>query len=908
MPEDGVRLLPLPGPAADGPQTWPEAAQAAPAPPERLSRLQALRAVQASPRGLTEDEAERRLAVHGENTVLPPPGPGRPRRVLATLADPFAALLAGLAVICAAIGSWGSAVILGVLVLTACALRYLGERRSARALRALRALLPGTATVRRRASAGERALSREVPADQLVPGDVVELAGGDAVPADVRLLWAEGLTVDQSALTGRSEPVERAAPDLAPPVAGEGPFEAPQLCFAGSRVAAGRATAVVLATGAATRFGAAHRPSAAPRGAARSAVERGVRRAVWTMILFMLVAVPLTVGADTLLHGWSRDLLPFAVAAAVGLTPELLPLVLSAVQARGSRELAGRGLLVRRLPAVGELGALEVLCVDKTGTLTTGRLEVAGSLDPAGRPDPQPLRWAAVAGEAALLHADPGLLESADEALLVAADAAGLLEGPPAPVLEVLPFDPVRRRSGVLLREHGRQVLLVKGAPETVLARCTEAVADGGVRPLHAAARAELTELVAARAGRGLPLLAVAGAASAPALGGPRPGDEDGLTLLGFVELRDEAAESAAGALAELARQGVAVTVLTGDHPSTALRLREALALPAGPVLLGDELAALSGPERAEAAGAGALFARCTPAQKARVVRALRAGGRSVGFLGDGVNDIPALRAADVGISAGGAVGAARAWAEVVIEGPDLAAVGRAVVAGRVAVARVAAYLRIALSCNLGNALSMLVGGVLLPFLPMQPAQVLLQNLCFDAAQLSFALSGPQPRPGRRPVRLRWGALALFAAGFGLLNSVGDLAMFAAMREVTRGFSVPDAEQMFHTAWFTENLLTQALALPALYGLGGVRARAPRTLWWSAGALALVGLLLPPSALGEALGFEGLPAAAYGALALVAFGYAALLRGARALWLRRGGGPGEGPVAGTAPGTGTVRA
>lgn len=353
-----------------------------------------------------------------------------------------------------------------------------------------------------------------------------------------------------------------------------------------------------------------------------------------------------------------------------------------------------------------------------------------------------------------------------------------------------------------------------------------------------------------------------------------------------MIALQDEPADSAAEALALLARSGVAVKLVTGDHPRTAVRLGQALGLPLGPVLLGADLDGLDGPELAVAARDTVVFARCSPEQKARVVRALRLNGRTVGFLGDGVNDIPALRAADVGISAGTAVGAAREWADVVLAGGDLTSLGRALAVGRTAVANVAGYLRIALSCNLGNAVSMLVGGVLLPFLPMLPAQVLLQNVCFDAAQLSFAVIG-RSVPGTGPVRLHWGSLARFAVVFGLLNSLSDIAMFEAMNHLTGGFAAADSAALFHTAWFTENLVTQALALPVLYGLSTTGLRPPRSVWGAAAALALGGLLLPATWLGDRLGFEELPAGAYGPLVLVTAGYGGLLWLGRRWWLRR---------------------
>ncbi|MFE0461475.1 HAD-IC family P-type ATPase [Kitasatospora sp. NPDC058965] len=871
MPDPGAR--PQPAGGARDLRSAPDRPGGA----ARQSRLQLLRALDTGARGLTEGQAEERLVQYGENTVLPQPEPGWTRRTRSALADPFTALLGALTVVSAVIGAYGGAAVLGVLVSAAVLLRLVGEHRSAAALRELRELLPGTVTVLRRAGTGELPLAREVPAEQLVPGDVVRLAAGDAVPADLRLLRAEGLTVDQSALTGESGPVARSAPDLPPPAA-PSPFEEPHLLHAGSAVRTGSATALVLATGAATLFGAAHRPTGAALGP--SAVQRGVRRAVRALLVFMAAAVPATVLADTLLHGWSRSLLPFAVAAAVGLTPELLPVVVSSVLARGGRELGRHGLLVRRLPTVGELGALDVLCLDKTGTLTTGEDAVAGGLDPHGHPDPAPLRWAAVVAEAAVLEAGAGDFDPLDEALLAAADAAGLPTAVSGlTVRQVLPFDAVRRTGGVLLGGAGRQLLVVKGAPESVLERCTA---------LTGAERERLAGLVARRAEAGSRLLAVARAEGPARLGAVAP--EEPLELLGFVALRDDPVDGAAAALAGLTAANVTVTVLTGDHPGTAVRLCEQLGLPVPGVLLGRELAGLDDRELAAAAASGVVFARCDPEQKARVVRALRRSGRTVGHLGDGVNDVPALRAADVGIATAGAVGAARARADLQLGGRDLAAVGQALAAGREAVARTAAYLRIALSCNLGNALSMLVGGVLLPFLPMLPTQVLLQNICFDAAQLSLAVGGRPVRPGERPVRLAWGTLAGFAVVFGLLNSVSDLALFAVLGGSGVGFGAPGSETAFHTVWFTENLLTQAVALPVLSGLGGRGSgvRPSRPVGWAAAGLAAVALLLPPTPFGAALGLAPLPGGAYGPLALVVTGYTGLLLAGRALWRRFG--------------------
>ncbi|MGI5458936.1 magnesium-translocating P-type ATPase [Streptomyces sp. CA-249302] len=846
------------------------------------THLQVLRRLDTGPRGLTDAEAAARLGELGENVLPELRTPSWARRSVRGLRDPFTAVLFCLGLVSAAVASWGTAAVILALVAVSCVLRASGEHRADRSMAALRGLVAGTATVLRRGEAGET--PREIPVAELVPGDVIRLGPGDLVPADVRLLRARGLTVHQAALTGETAPVAKTATD-APDTPADGPFAQPHLCFQGSGVATGSATAVVLETGARTRLAAAYAhpgpPTGRPDGRRRgtSAFDDSVHGISWVLIRFMLLTPPLVLMAGAALRGRGLETLPFAVAVAVGLTPEMLPVIVTSCLARGATRLARRHeVIVKRLPALHDLGAVDVLCVDKTGTLTQDRPVVVRSLDPAGHDDPDVLRWAAVGAWWTLQLAELPAPDALDEALLEAAGAVGEeYDG-----VGAAPFDPVRRLATAVVRGPGlgTHTVVVKGAVEDVLERCA----------VEAGERDRLLALAAREAESGLRLLALATAerprprlrsAGGTPVAHPRdrtPADESGLTFRGLITFSDTPAPTASEALRTLTALGVTVKILTGDHPATAARACRDLGMEVG------EVRVAGAPGELEAS----VVARCTPEDKARVVAGLRAAGHTVGFLGDGVNDVPALRAADVGIAPRGAVDAARESADVVLAAKDLTAIGHAVTAGRYSSGNIASYLRVTLSSNLGNVLAMLLAGLLLPFLPMLPAQVLVQNLCFDAAQLAFAYDHPGPAALRRPAGLRPRAFLRFIGGFGVLNAIADLATFGVLALSLRGPDAVDDESVFHSAWFTENLLTQALVMLLLRtGRSLAEGRAPGPLGWAAAALATVGLLLPATPLGAALGMTALPAAYHLLLTAVLGLYALALVAARAWHERR---------------------
>ncbi|MFE7166135.1 magnesium-translocating P-type ATPase [Streptomyces sp. NPDC057616] len=841
--------------------------------PGPATLLQTLRQLGSGPRGLTEAQAAQRQARVGPNVL-----PGRresswPRALGRSLRDPFTAVLLCLGLVSAAVASWGTACVILLLVAVSCALRASGEHRADRSMAGLRRLVATTATVLRRDGEDLPPDVREIPVDELVPGDVIRLGPGDLVPADVRLLRARGLTVHQAPLTGESAPVAKDA-DEAATTAGGGGFDRPQLCFQGSSVASGSATAVVVATGARTRFAAAHSGDEDRREA--SAFDRSVHGISWILIRFMLLTPPLVLMAGAALRDRGPETLPFAVAVAVGLTPEMLPVIVTLCLARGASLLARQhGVIVKRLPALHDLGAADVLCLDKTGTLTQDRPVLHRALGPGGRDDPEVLRWAAVNAWWTLQLADLPAPDALDDAVLDAADEEDVMayDG-----VAALPFDSPRRLATAVVRTPGRpgvHTLVVKGAAEAVLERCVLADEE----------RAELLALAARHADEGLRVLAVATAERSARTRDYTPADERGLELRGFVTFRDALAPTAATALRVLAGRGVCVRVVTGDHPGTAVRACRDLGIDVPPdgVLTGERVDDLTDAELAEAAAGTVVFARCAPEHKARVVTALRASGHTVGHLGDGVNDLPALRAADVGIAPRDAVDVARESADLVLAEKDLTAIDHGIAAGRYAGGNIATYLRITLSSNLGNVIAMLAAGLLLPFLPMLPAQVLAQNLCFDAAQLAFAHDRPHPSVLRRPTVLRPRQLLRFITGFGVLNAVADLATFGVLAFALSGFEGLADASAFHSGWFTENLLTQALVMVLLRaGRRSATGGRPGPIGWAAGALATVGLLVPVSPLGSLLGLSPLPLLYYLLLAAVLALYAVGLVAVRA--------------------------
>lgn len=891
---------------AEATAAWEQQGTGTPAPPAARARLgevppghtaptvlEVLRTLDSGPRGLTEAQAEERTARLGENT-----GPARREASWAhlfvrSLRDPFTAVLGCLGLVSAAVFAWGTASVILLLVVVSCALRACGEHRADRSTAALRELVATTATVVRRPDEEAAPATREVPVAELVPGDVIRLAPGDLVPADVRLLRAGGLTVHQAALTGESEPVAKTADDPPSP-AGAGVFEQPQLCFQGSSVASGSATAVVHATGAHTRFAAAHDRTAGRPAA--SAFDRSVNGISWILIRFMLLTPPLVLMANAALRGRGLETLPFAVAVAVGLTPEMLPVLVTLCLARGASLLARtHGVIVKRLPALHDVGAVDVLCLDKTGTLTEDRPVADRALGPDGQDDPEVLHWAAVNAWWTLQLGDLPQPDALDEAILDAVDEDELTayDG-----VAAVPFAPDRRLATAVVeapaarRTHPGRQGRRPGGPGTLRPRGRRAGTAGrprrparrrryaSPRGRHRAASGPRTRLHAGRRTR--PHVPgpdhSAGRARAHRhrrAGGPRPprclrqGPHRRPSRDGRPRVPRSGHPRRSGRRAHRRRHRRPHRHRTGRSRPAYGPLRALHPVAQGPDHPGPAQRrahrGLPRRRRQRRARPARRRRRHRPARRLR----RRPGGRGRGARREGPHRDRPCRGG--GPHAGG---------------------------------NIATYLRVTLSSNLGNVLAMLCAGLLLPFLPMLPAQVLMQNLCFDAAQLTFAHDRPHPSVLDRPTVLDPRRLLRFITGFGALNAVADLATFGVLALALHGPGTGDDEAVFHSGWFTENLLTQALVMVLLRaGRTAAGSRGPSPVAWAAITPAAAGLALPASPLGPILGLTALPALYYVLLAAVLFLYAVGLLAARTRYeRRRGSAPARAPAGGTGAG------
>lgn len=759
---------------------------------------------------LSSEEVERRLGVVGANRAAPDAADSAGRQLLAQLAQPLILLLAGAAAVSAVVGEWLDACVIFAIVLASAGLGFYQERRATAAVAKLRLRIRATARVERDGGV------IVVPAEGLVPGDLVRLSAGAIVPADGVIVAAEALQVDQAPLTGETFPVEK--------VVGVCGADTPlalraNAVWAGTTVRSGSGTLLVITTGARTQVGAI--TQALERGTEVGSFELGMRsfgllitRAMGALIVGV-VLVNAVAGRPFL------ESLLFGIALAVGLAPELLPAILTVNLAMGARRMAAEGVLVRRLGAIEELGSMDVLCTDKTGTLTEGVVALAEAVDVAGVSSE---RVQALAGCNAALQR--GMASALDEAL-----SAAIPADPRWVRVGEVPYDFERRRLSVIVAgfdpgsagDDGSVRLITKGAVAEVLAICTTV---GGVA-LDVARRGGVEERVIAWAGEGYRVLAVA---SRPVWrqDGYGVGDEQGLDLEGFLLFTDPPKVGAAEMVAALARDGVTLKVVSGDNRHAVAHVARVVGLSGG-LLTGAELAALDGDALAAAVEGASLFAEVDPVQKERVIRALRARGRTVGYLGDGVNDAPSLRAADVGLSVEGAVDVAREAAAIVLLQRDLGVLHRGVLLGRTIFANTLKYVLTTESANLGNMVSMAAASAFVPFLPLLPKQILLNNFLSDFPAFGLASDLVDPERVSRPVHWDVRGVWRFMLVFGAVSAVFDGMTFLVL---LKGLHVDTAT--FRTAWFVESLLTELLVALCV--------RTERPAWASTPGRVLLGI------------------------------------------------------------------
>lgn len=779
--------------------------------------------------GLSEAEARRRLRRDGPNAIATTERRRLPARAAKKLAEPLVAILLIAAAVAGASGDWASFAIIVVVVVASVALDVVQEARAETAAEALKRSVAVRATVRRDGT------QREVAVDRLVVGDVVELAAGNLVPADGIVVEARGLDVDEALLTGEPYAVEK-RPGPSPALE---PAEAFSALFSGTAVVSGSGVMLVTTTGAATRFGeiAADLQRAEPP----TAFERGLH-GLGTLILRLTVFLVLFV---LLAHlAFARPPLEsflFAVALAVGLTPELLPMVVTVTLSRGALRMAKKKVIVKRLAAIHDLGAMDVLATDKTGTLTKAEIALVDHVDGEGRRSERVLELAAVNA-----RFESGIRSPLDHAILAVSGASGgaadALDG--WRKLDEVPFDFTRRRVSVLAAAGARRLAVVKGAPEAILERATAIEAeDGTIRPLDAATRERLVADHEGRAAEGRRLLGVAWKTVEDGRDRLTAADEEDLVFAGWCVFLDPPKASAGEAIARLERAGVRVKVVSGDAPAVVRHLVVALGIPARGLLTGAEIARLDDTGLAARVEEIDLFARVAPDQKMRIITALQRRGHTVGFMGDGINDAPAIRAADVGLSVDGATDVAREAADMILTAPDLGVLADGVEEGRRTFANILKYVRMGTSSNFGNMLSMAAASLFIPFLPLTPIQILINNLIYDISEIGIPFDRVDEEDTAMPHAWDMAALLRFTVIMGLLSSLFDGATFAALRLVFDA-----SPEVFRTVWFVESMATQILVIFV------IRTRAPFWLQAPDPILTLTSLAALAAAVGLALG------------------------------------------------------
>src|SRR5262245_21706889 len=824
------------------------------------------------PMGLTSAEAAQRLAQFGPNE------PVSVRRVSALVqlvhlfANPLVVILLVASAISASLGQRTDALIIITIVLLGIVINFWQTHRSQQAAERLRASVAPTATVERDGR------WQEIPFRAVVPGDLIRLAAGDLVPADARLVDARDLSVQQAMLTGESLPVDK---HVGPSGALERGPEDRGLVFLGTSVGSGTGTAAVLATGPRTVFGdvAKRLGSRAPASEFEHGLHRFsllILRTTIALVLFILL-VALALRRDPI------ESLLFAVALGVGLTPEFLPMIASVTLTAGAIRMAREGVIVKHLPAIQNLGSIDVLCSDETGTLTKGDMQIERVVDPFGTTSERPLLFATINS-----RFESGIRSPLDAAIVKASsvDVSGYNK------VDEIPFDFERRRVSVVVDGPDRRRLLVaKGAPEQLLPLVISFEDDGRLAPATESDRAACLSLYESLGAAGLRVLAVGYREIAAAAAYTRE-DERDLVLAGFVGFADPVLPDAAAAIADLGRDGVAVKILTGDNDRVARHMCDQVGVDHKTLVTGEELERLDDAALGHVVEEASVFTRVSPAQKNRIILALKRRGHVVGFMGDGINDAPSLHAADIGISVLGATDVARDSADIILGQTGLRVLHRGILEGRRASGNMMKYLLMGTSSNFGNMFSMAAASVFLPFLPMLPTQILLNNLLYDVAQITIPTDRVDRAYVSRPQRWDMRLIRDFMLLVGPVSSIFDFLTFYVLLHVLHA-----TEPLFHTGWFVESLATQTLVLFVIRTTGNpLTSRPSRALALTTVAIVVVGALLPLTPLAAPLGFVA-PPIKYGVfVAFATAAYLAMVQVAKLILVARQGRSGNSPV------------
>lgn len=815
--------------------------------------------------GLGDAEAEALLRRYGPNVLAPEPRLAGLKNFLRLLGNPLILVLLGASAISLALGDRAGGLIIIAMVLLSVLLNFVMEFRARHAIEAIRLQTATLASVRR---GGE---VHDVPAAELVPGDVIELHAGDLIPADARLLQTKDLHVRESALTGESLPVGKQAGDLEP--GGHELAEATNSVFMGTAVQSGMGRALVVRTGARTAFGEIGASLAARPP--ETELDQGLRRFGMMIMRIIMGLVLFVLIVNILSRRPLLDSFLFAIALAVGMTPELMPMIVTVTLAQAARRMMRRKVLVKQLAAIENFGSIEILCSDKTGTLTEGEIILDRHVDIAGNEDPRVLEYIYV--NSAL---QGGIRSPLDDAVLrhVTLSTAAYRK------VDEIPFDFARRRLSVVVARNGEYRLLTKGESESVMTACTQVLEDGVVRPFDAERRDRATATATALGESGFRTLGVA-LRAVPQRESYETETETDMTFAGFAAFFDPPRDDAAPALKALRHNRITVTLMTGDNLHVTRKVAADVGLVTPNFLTGDEIDGLDDAALAVQAERGATFVRVTPEQKNRIILALKARGRVVGYLGDGINDAPSLHSADVGISVMNGVEVAKDAAKIILLEKDLSVLNEGVLEGRRCYANVMKYIIMGTSSNFGNMFSMAAASIFLPFLPMLPRQVLLNNLLYDFSQVTLPADNVDAPLMRRPKRWRISFIRQFMLIVGPISSLYDFIIFAVL---LWGFDAWHHPALFQTGWFVESLATQTLVVFVIRTAGNpLRSRPSPWLALTVCLIVAVAVALPWTPLAGALGFTPPPPILLLIIAALAATYLLLVQAVKFRFYRR---------------------
>jgi P-type Mg2+ transporter len=821
--------------------------------------------------GLSEENAQERLEKYGLNQMESEKKKSPIHRLLENIKNPLVILLSGLALVSYITGDFRAALVMCSMVVLGVVLKFVQELRADNSAEQLKAMVNITATVIR------DGIQKEIPLKMLVPGDIVHLSSGDMVPADVRIISSKDLFINQSALTGESLPVDK----FITQDEYKNPLENPNLCFMGSNVESGTAIAVVVTTGSKTYFGQLSSKVTAER--TMTSFDKGINKFTWLMIKFIFVLAPVVFLINGFVKGNWWEAFLFAIAVAVGLTPEMLPMIVTVNLSKGAIAMSKKKVIVKKLNAIQNFGAMDVLCTDKTGTITCGKVILQKHLNIYGKESERVLKYGYINS-----FYQTGLKNLMDVAILEHKDDGEDFNiGNKYEKIDEIPFDFMRKRMSVVVRNKRMEdVLICKGAVEEVLSLCNKYETKEGTEPFMGKMTEEIDSTVRNLNQEGYRVIAVAYKVTKEYKKEYSVKDESELTLLGFMAFLDPPKETSAEAIAKFHKYNVDVKVLTGDNDIVTKKICKEVNLPVDSILLGNEIEGMSDEELADAAEKTTVFAKLSPMHKERIIKALQSKNHVVGFMGDGINDAPALKSADVGISVDTAVDIAKESSDIILLENSLLVLEEGVLEGRRVFGNIIKYIKMTASSNFGNMFSVIGASIFVPFLPMMPIQVLTNNLLYDISQTTIPTDSVDEEWIEKPRKWAVDEIKRYIIHIGPISSIFDYSTYFMMLFI---FHAGHNPALFQTGWFLESLFTQTLIIHVIRTnkVPFIQSTASKPLMLTSILIIAFGAFLVNSPLASAFGFAKLPSLYYPLLALTLLCYVILTQMIKTWYIKK---------------------